>query len=70
MGRAPSNGGESPRQLAVRRLTRVAIFTTAGLVVGTVGQVATGDPVWSAVSAGAGAVIAVVLNRVGPRRLG
>jgi hypothetical protein len=48
----------------------VGIFTTAGLVVGTVGQVATGDPVWSAAGAGVGAVVAVVLNRVGPRRLG
>ncbi|MFN8124047.1 MAG: hypothetical protein U0237_16675 [Thermoleophilia bacterium] len=69
MGRAPSSG-ETPRQLAIRRLTRVGIFTTAGLVVGTVAQVATGDPVWSAVGAGAGAVIAVLMNRLGPRRLG
>ncbi|MCC6831982.1 MAG: hypothetical protein IT200_11605 [Thermoleophilia bacterium] len=68
MGRGPSSGG-SPRQLAIRRLTRVALFTTGGLVAGTVVQVATGDPVWSAAGAGAGAVIAVVLNRVGPRRV-
>lgn len=68
MGRAPSSG-HTPRQQAIRRLTRVALFTTGGLVVGTVAQVATGDPVWSAVGAGAGAVIAVLMNRVGPRKV-
>jgi outer membrane lipoprotein SlyB len=48
-------------------MARVGIWTTAGLVVGTIGQVATGDALWSAVGAGAGAVLAVILNRLGPR---
>jgi len=55
----------SPRVLAARRLARVGLWATGGLVVGTVGQVATGNPLWSALGAAAGAVIAVVLNRRG-----
>lgn len=66
MARTPTDG-PSPRGLAARRMARVGIWTTAGLVVGTIGQVATGDALWSAVGACAGAVVAVILNRIGPR---
>ena len=39
------------RALAVRRMGRVGIWATAGMVVGSVARVATGDPVWVAVGA-------------------
>ncbi len=59
----PADRTPSPRQVAARRMARVGIWATAGLVVGTLGQVATGDPLWAAAGAAAGAVVAVVLNR-------
>jgi uncharacterized membrane protein len=63
-------GGREPDPapgLASRRIARVGIGATAGLVVGTVAQVATGDPLWSAVGAAVGAVGGVLMNRW-PRR--
>jgi hypothetical protein len=44
-------------------MARVGIGATAGLVVGTVGQVATGSALWPAAGAAVGAVAAVVVNR-------
>ncbi|MCB9011228.1 MAG: hypothetical protein H6531_05295 [Actinobacteria bacterium] len=55
------------RALAVRRMGRVGIWATAGMVVGSVARVATGEPVWVAVGAALGGVAAVVWNRR-PRR--
>lgn len=57
----------APSDTPMRRMTRVALGATAGLVVGTAVQVGTGWPPAAAAGAAAGAVAAVVLNRV-PRR--
>ena len=53
----------TPRVRAVRRMGRVGLWATGGLVAGTAIQVVTGSPVWVAVGAAAGAVAAVVRNR-------
>lgn len=57
----------SPPETSARRMTRVALGATAGLVVGTAVQVGTGWPPAAAAGAAVGAVAAVVVNRR-PRR--
>lgn len=57
-----------PDETPAKRLSRVALAATAGLVVGTTVQVATGWDLAPAAGAAGGAVAAVLVNRLPGRR--